>query len=118
MTEFERRDLSESVSDEYASSMFKLYTIPVNDGFDRADLWMEITKELLRLGVLSMSLRASSEFHRHIHSAASICKARADEELLWADKHLAMINRHLEAMKRNVPVIATNDIEIDEEWAE
>ena len=110
--------MTDSISDEYAPSMSELYKIPVNDGLDRADLWMNITEELLRLGVLSMSLRASREFHRHIGSAASIAKAHADEELLWSDKHLAMMKAHLAAMERNLPVIATNDIEIDGDWAE
>jgi hypothetical protein len=110
--------MSDRTSAEYANSMSELYKIPVNDGFDRADLWMEIAEELLRMGALSMSLRASSEFHRHIGSAASIAKARANEELLWSAKHIAMMKAHLAAMEHNLPVITTNDIEIDGDWAE
>ena len=91
--------------------MFELYRIPVKDGIDRADLWIEITEELLRLGVLSRSLRASSEFHRHIQAAVRICNARADQELLWARNHLA-------EMEGLLAVIATNDIEIDDGSAE
>lgn len=100
---------TEETTESEDHTLFGCIKISVVDSVDRADLWMEISRELIRLGFLASSLRAPTILHNHIHSAATICKSEAEREIERSDHYLGVLNSYVTALKPH----SSNEIDLE-----
>lgn len=89
------------------------FQIAIQDANDRADLWLDLAKEFLRLGWLCEALRGPQQLHAHIHAAASLCRSNGYAEINRSAKFLKGFRAHLDVLSASIP-----RSEVDGDWAE
>jgi hypothetical protein len=82
---------------------FAAIKIGVLDSKDRADLFLDMAQELLRLGFLLDSLRAPDSVRPHIAAAARICEQEAIREMSRIDRGVSLM-RSLPGMTDTIDV--------------
>ena len=96
--------------------LFDLIGIATQDAQHRAEIWMDLSFEIARLGVMStVCLRGARSIVDHLNAAAKLCEIAAGEEVDRSERLIGAMKIHLGKLQCNR---ASAGCEIDVEWAE